>query len=148
MKKYFVKIDGQIAPLPYTYDELKSMNLFDFEGIRIRAVNENYWTPLENYKFPEIKRKEMSGNNNGSSNIEIDEFGQIRGVNTTSSSRTSRPTNRNHSRRSSNDGFEIFLRVLGTIIILGVGVAFALSGFGAPLVVGCTMAIREIWKKY
>ena len=85
-------------------------------------------------------------------NIQIDEFGQIRGVTTSSSSHSSRSSSSNtnsgssSSSSSSGDGVANFFRVIGTIALIAVGIALVSSGYGAPVAIACVYAIREIWK--
>ena len=144
MNRYYVKIDGQEAPESYTYEELRSMGVLDFDDIQVRKMLDSKWYSAKYYNFPEssstpdieIDEYGQIRNSPSRNNIQIDEFGQIRGVTTSSSSSSS----------SSSDGVANFFRVIGTIALIAVGIALVSSGYGAPVAIACAYGIREIWK--
>ena len=69
MNRYYVKIDGQEAPESYTYEELRSMGVLDFDDIQVRKMLDSNWYSAKYYNFPE---------SSSTPDIEIDEYGQIR----------------------------------------------------------------------
>lgn len=157
MKRYYVKIDGQEAPVPYTYEELRSMGVLDFDDIQVRKTLDNNWHSAKYYIFPEeasssqtvIDEYGQLKNSSQQKNIQIDEFGQIRCV-TTSSSCNASGTNTNSSSysssSSSDDGVATFFRVIGTIALIALGIVLVASGYGSPLAFACVYGIRQIWK--
>lgn len=160
MNRYYVKIDGQEAPESYTYEELRSMGVLDFDDIQVRKMLDSKWYSAKYYNFPEssstpdieIDEYGQIRNSPSRNNIQIDEFGQIRGVTTSSSSSPSRSSSSNSSysssssSSSSSDGVANFFRVIGTIALIAVGIALVSSGYGAPVAIACAYGIREIWK--
>ena len=48
---------------------------------------------------------------------------------------------------SSGDGGETFLKILGTIFVVGVVIAIAVStsGYGTPIAIGGYYALKAIW---
>ena len=160
MNRYYVKIDGQEAPESYTYEELRSMGVLDFDDIQVRKMLDSNWYPAKYYNFqesssaPDIEIDEFGQIRNSPSrkNIEIDEFGQIRGVSTSSSYNTSRASSNNSSYSSSSssssseDGDTNFFRIVGTIVLIAIGIAFVSSSYGVLIVAACAYGMREIWK--
>lgn len=152
MNRYYVKIDGQEAPESYTYEELRSMGVLDFDDIQVREMLDNNWHSAKFYNFPEssstsqvevdeygqIRNTHMSQNN-----IQIDEFGQIQGVTTSS---TSGSPSSNSS--SPDDGVATFFKILFTIVIIGgaIAIAVATTGWGLPLAYGAWKLTEAIWK--
>lgn len=47
----------------------------------------------------------------------------------------------------SSDGGDTFLKVLGTIVVIGICVAIAVgtAGFGTPVAIGGYLALKQIW---
>lgn len=160
MNRYYVKIDGQEAPDSYTYEELRSKGVLDFDDIQVRKALDSNWYSAKYYNFPEsfsipdveIDEYGQIRNRSSRNNIQIDECGQIRGVSTNSSNNTSRTSSSNtsysssSSSSSSGDGVANFFRVIGTIALIAVGIALVFSEYGAPVAVACVYGIREIWK--
>ena len=148
MNQYHIRIDGLQAKETYTYQELVEMGLFelDADGIEVRNVTGVNFTPLRSYYFIERnvtnnssvhvdKLGNRSDGNKGRNNAYVDEYGQIvrpnifsdpasnttntSSVNNSSSSPLSSSTNSNNS-SSNNDG-ELFLRIVGSIVVVVIG---------------------------
>lgn len=156
MNRYQICIDGEQSVDSYTYQELVNMGLFelDVDGIEVKNIAEANFTPLRTYHFTERKITNNSSlyvdeygqihrrndNNKGRKTAYVDEYGQIvrpngssnstsnttstSNVNNTSSSST---TNTNNS--SSNDDGELFWRIVGSIVVVAIGlwILFAMA---------------------
>lgn len=158
MNRYYVRIDGQETPKSYSYEELRSMGVLDFDDIQIRKTLDSNWYSAKYYNFPEssptpdieIDEYGQIRNSPSRNNIQIDEFGQIRGVTTSSSSSSTSSSSSSNSSSSSSsssgDGVANFFRVIGTIALIAIGIALVSSGYGTPVAVACAYGIREIWK--
>lgn len=157
MSRYYVRIDGQETPKSYSYGELKSMGVLDFDDIQIRKALDNNWYSAKYYNFPEasstpevtVDEFGQIHNSKQRDNIQIDEFGQIRGITTGSSGNSSSVNTSSRSTSSSSssdDGVTTFFRVIGTIALIAIGIALVASGYGAPAAIGCAYGIRQIWK--
>lgn len=156
MNRYYVKIDDQEAPESYTYEELRSMGILDFDDIQVRKMLDSNWSSAKYYNFPESVSAPRIGineygqiqNSSLQNNIQIDEFGQIRGV-TTSSSSIPTDTNTNNSSDSSissDEGVATFFRVVGSIALIALGIALVVSGYGSPFAFACAYGVHLIWK--
>lgn len=157
MNRYYVKIDGQEAPESYTYEELRSMGVLDFDDIQIRKTLDNNWYSAKYYNFPEaslipevmVDEYGQIHNSTQRDIIQIDEFGQIGGITTASSGNSSRvntSSSSTSSSSSSGDGVMTFFRVIGTIALIAIGIALVASGYGSPVAFACAYGIRQIWK--
>ena len=157
MNRYYVKIDGQEAPESYTYEELRSMGVLEFDDIQVRKMLDSNWYSAKYYHFPEassipevmVDEYGQIHNSTQHDNIQIDEFGQIRGITTNSSSNVSGTNNSSSSyssSSSSDDGVATFFRVVGTIALIALGIALVASGYGSPVALACAYGIRQIWK--
>lgn len=62
-------------------------------------------------------------------------------------STTPTPTPQPSSSTSNSDGGDIFLKILGTIVVIGICVAIAVgtAGFGTPVAIGGYLALKQIW---
>lgn len=156
MNRYYVRIDGQETPKSYSYEELKSMGVLDFDDIQIRKMLDSNWYSAKYYDFPEasqisqvvIDEYGQIHNSSQHSNIQIDEFGQIRGATTCSPSNSSGANTNSSSvsSSSSDDGVATFFRIIGTIALIAIGIALVASGYGSPVAIACAYGIRQIWK--
>ena len=65
----------------------------------------------------------------------------------TTSTSKSTTTSTSTSTSSSSDAGDIFLKVLGTIFVIGVCIAIAVgtSGYGTPIAFGGVYALKAIW---
>lgn len=176
MNQYHIRIDGEQSTDSYTYQELVDMGLFELDadslnGIEVKKTTKPNFMPLKSYCFPERQSNESSycvdeygqihrGNasqSNEHNGAYIDEFGQIVRPNrpshssprssssTSTSSSSSSPSSSNYS--SGDDGWTIFWKIVGTIIVIGLVIAIAAStkGYGTPIALGGYYALRSIW---
>ena len=154
MNKYHIRIDGVQSVDSYTYQELVDMGLFDFgeDGIEIKNVTSSNFSPLKSYYFTERNIISNSSHrvdefgeipNKVHNGAYIDEYGQIvrpnrssnsmsnttttSSVNNSSSNSSSSSTNSNNS--SSNNEGELFLRIVGSIVVVAIGlwILFAMA---------------------
>lgn len=150
MNRYYVKIDGQESPKSYTYEELRSLGVLDFDDIQVRKMLDNNWKSAKYFDFPEAADVEIDEfgqihNTGGQSDIQIDEFGQIRGVSTSSSSNSNIS---NSSSSNSDNGVATFFKVIATIAIIAGAIAIGVGtgGWGAPLAYVAWKSIEALWK--
>lgn len=136
---YRVRIDGQVAPQIYSYEQLIDEGIIEFDDIYVQQIGETDWHIAKYYDFPESLEEDEQ-------TYEIDEYGQIKRKNipAETSSSSSTPTTYNSS---SSDGWITFLKVLGTIVIIGITVAIivATGGITAPIAYGAWKGIQAIW---
>lgn len=165
MNRYNVKIDGEISPNSYTYQELEDLGIFEFDEIEIKQTNKQNWTPLTSYYFPEKQdsnidideygQVHLRTNNGDTPKYKIDEFGQIIRTDheNTSSNNSSQTSTSSSSRNPSNyssssdDGWNTFWKVVGTIIVIGICIAIAActNGYGTPVAAIGAYACKAIW---
>lgn len=156
---YQVRIDGEIMPNSFTYEELLLNEIFEFDDIYIKNVYNQYWCKVSEFTFPEEQdpaylegigeSKEVS-----QSTFEIDDCGQV--INrgniiqtsdiTSSSSNTSSNSNQNHSNQSSEDSslWKIIFTIIAIIIVIILFCNNVISGTVAAI---CgVMIIIQIWQ--
>lgn len=151
MNRYYVKIDGQEAPESYTYEELRSMGVLEYDDIQVRKMLDANWYSAKYFDFPEatdvvIDEFGQIHNIASQSDIQIDEFGQIRGVTSNSSS----SSNRTDSGSSNSDnGVATFFNVIATIAIIAgtIAIGVGTGGWGAPLAYVAWKSIEALWKE-
>lgn len=132
--QYNVRIDGQVMPDSYSYEELIVNGILDFEDIEVKNVNDNYWRNVKDFYFPE--------EHDDASNYEIDECGQIvnhgaihlcpTNLTTTTPSQNSNSTTNNSNINTGNDkntdsNSAIWVKVIWTIVLIFL--AILLSAF-------------------
>lgn len=131
MNRYNIRIDGEVMPNSYTYEELLLNDILDFDDIEIKQVSKSKWTNIKSFYFPEEHDEEQSSVDNFSIGEDgqvhfkkqkeknqtqqeyvIDEFGQVvsrnnigggSNSNSNSTARTGSTTSRTTSNSSSND---------------------------------------------
>lgn len=166
MNRYNIRIDGEVMPNSYTYEELLLNEIFEFDDIEVKLVSESKWTNIKSFYFPE-EHEDVSPNNcnsqieedgqNYSSNTQtspnpqytIDEFGQVvsnhnigGGTSTTSPSGS---TSTSSSQSTDNTGWKVFLTILAIIVFITITVT---TGWGSiPAACVGYMTLRAIWGK-
>lgn len=171
MNQYHIRIDGEQSTDSYTYQELVDMGLFELDtdglnGIEVRESTKPNFTPFRSYCFPEHQsndgsyyvdeygqiHRETASQSNNNNGAYVDEFGQIVRPNTPSNSSSSASSSTSRSSPSTNyssgsDGWAIFWKIIGTIIVIGIVIAISAgtSGYGTPIAVGGYYALRAIW---
>ena len=117
MKKYQVKIDGEVASQTYTLDEMLELGLLDDydENIKIKLFEESVWQVARDYPFHiseanssgsnfvvnndgTVTRKNSNKNNGG---YTIDEYGQIKRRGNSTQDESSTDTNNTTVSRTS-----------------------------------------------
>ena len=146
----------------------------DLDGIEVKKITKPNFTPLRSYCFSEKQKTEGSyyvdefgqihrrttRENNNLDDAYVDEFGQIVRPNsniggsssgTSSSYSTNSSASTTSSSSSSNssnsDGWTMFRRIIGTIIVIGFVIAIVAwtNGYGTPIVYGGYLLLKEIW---
>jgi hypothetical protein len=162
MNRYNIKIDGEISPNSYLYQELEGMDIFEFDDIEVKQVTKHNWTPLSAYYFPEKQNSNIrvdeygqvhlnSKTQSNSSQYSIDEFGQViranHEQNNSTNNTSSSNTNSASTSSSSDDGWDVFWKVILTIVVIGICIAIATctNGYGTPLLIGGYYAVKYIW---
>ncbi len=47
MNRYNIRIDGEVMPNSYTYEELLLNDILDFDDIEIKQVSKSNWTNIK-----------------------------------------------------------------------------------------------------
>ena len=168
MNRYHIRIDGEQSADSYTYQELVDMGLFELDsenlsGVEVKKATNKVFKPFESFSFPERQSNKSS--------YYVDEYGQIHrgdaasssssstspsfpsssGSTNTSSSGLSSPTPSSSSSNSTSnsDGWDIFWRIIGTILVLVIGIPIIVNigeGFWS-YVVGAVgyFILKSIW---
>jgi len=157
MNRYYVRIDGQETPKSYSYEELKSMGILDFDDIQIRKTLDSNWYSAKYYNFPEagsppqvvIDEYGQIHNSSQNSNIQIDEFGQIRGVSNDASNTSSSSTS---TSSSDEPGCGIiFLKLLLSAGAIGICIALGAASVGIAtpvLAYAGWKSLEAIWSNW
>lgn len=69
MRRYNIKIDGEVMPNDYSYEELVINDILEFDdddNIYIKLVSDYNWSTIKGYVFPEEQESYI-----------IDEFGRV-----------------------------------------------------------------------
>lgn len=128
MRRYNIKIDGEVMPNSYSYEELLLNDIFDFDDIEVKQVSKSNWTNIKSFYFPEehdedqpqsesyyvgedgqVHFKGQKAADKTQQEYTIDEFGQVvsrnnigGGANNNTSSRTNSSTSSSSSSTSSS----------------------------------------------
>lgn len=73
MNRYNIKIDGEVMPDSYTYEELVLNDVFEFDDIEVKKDSKSNWTNIKSYYFPE----EHTSSEAQSSDFYVDDSGQV-----------------------------------------------------------------------
>lgn len=174
MNQYHIRIDGEQSTDSYTYQELVDMGLFELDadslnGIEIKKITKSNFIPLKSYCFPErqsneisyyideygqIHRRNISPNNNHNGSY-VDEFESIdrppNSISTSTSSNNCSNSTSSSSSTSNNttssEGWKIFFKILGTIIVLAIGfsIAFTIAEAGGERYLVAIPLIAVSW---
>ena len=171
VNRYNVRIDGQVAPRSFTYEELLINDFLELDDIEIQKVGTKNWTIVTAYYFPEehdnekqktdeqdyfvdesgqahFKRK-MQSNGKESPDYKIDEYGQVvrsdyaRPSSKSSSSSRSSPSSSPTPKPDNNTGWKI----LGSIVVIAIAILIGLTGWigTAGAACGAIFCLRQIW---
>lgn len=175
MNRYNIRIDGEVMPNSYTYEELVLNDILDFDDIEVKQVSKSNWTNIKSFYFPEEHTEEAhtestyTVDENGQVHFKkpqekkkkkeqeyvIDEFGQVVGRNNMgghNSSSTSSTSSSTHSSSSSttssstNDNGNGW-KIFFTIVAIIVFIAItATTGWGAiPAGAVGYYTLKSIW---
>lgn len=173
MNRYNIRIDGEVMPNSYTYEELLLNDILDFDDIEVKQVSKSKWTNIKSFYFPEEHDEEQSSVDNFSIGEDgqvhfkkqkeknqtqqeyvIDEFGQVvsrnnigGGSNSNSTARTdSTTTSRTTSNSSCNDdntGWKIFWTIVAIIVFIAITCT---TGWGSiPAGIVGYWTLKTIW---
>ena len=73
MNRYNIRIDGEVMPNSYTYEELLMNDILGFDDIEVKQVSKSKWTNIKSFYFPEEHENEVSSDQN----YYIGEDGQV-----------------------------------------------------------------------
>lgn len=73
MNRYNIRIDGDVMPNSYTYEELLLNGILDFDDIEVKQVSKSKWTNIKSFYFPEEHENEVSSDQD----FNIGEDGQV-----------------------------------------------------------------------
>ena len=73
MNRYNIRIDGEVMPNSYSYEELLLNDILDFDDIEVKQVSKTKWTNIKSFYFPEEHDEEQASVDNFS----IGEDGQV-----------------------------------------------------------------------
>lgn len=125
MNRYNIRIDGEVMPNSFTYEELLLNDILDFDDIDVKQVSKSNWTNIKSFYFPEehddpqpsdeayyvgedgqvhFKKHKDETTNQSHREYSIDEFGQVVSQNNIGggSNSASTSTSRNSSSASSS----------------------------------------------
>ena len=167
MTKYNIRIDGDVMPSTYTYEELLLHDIFDFDDIEVKPTTHSTWTNINEFYFPEEHQEDDALGNSekdvysgtGSEtqkqqNFIIDEFGQVvsnknigGGSSSTASSASSSSRYRdNHSGDDKSSAGIVWKIILTIITIIIFIVITCTTGWGSiPAGAVGFVALRAIW---
>lgn len=173
MNRYNIRIDGEVMPNSYTYEELLLNDILDFDDIEVKQVSKSKWTNIKSFYFPEEHDEEQSSvdnftigedgqvhfkkqkdKNQTQQEYVIDEFGQVvsrnnigGGSSSNSASRTgSTTTSRSTSSSTNTDdntGWKIFWTIVAIIVFI---VITCTTGWGSiPAGIVGYWTLKTIW---
>ena len=152
---YQVKIDEQIIPNSFTYEELLLNGILDFDDIFIKNVYDQIWYRVSEFTFPEEQDLDISVNNPSISNqptFEIDDCGQVINhggrIQTPSNTQqhTSSDSTYSNTNNDSDDG--IIWKIIFTIIAIVIVIVLFCNSVISGTVAGVcgAMFLQQIWK--
>ena len=132
MRRYNVRIDGEVMPGDYSYEELLLNNILDDECNEVKPVSGTRWTKVLSYRFPEENSTPTSTMGEGftvdengqahfsapvhietpqqredNSRFRINEYGEMVERNRRTSSTSGQPRNNQQQQREDNSQFRI-----------------------------------------
>ena len=173
MNHYHIRIDGEIMPNSYTYEELLLNGIFDFDDIEVKQVSKSNWTNIRTYYFPEehkgissesqsfyidengqVRFSKKDRKNQTQEDYTIDEFGQVvsqhniggGSIANSSSTGTSSSSSSNQSYNTSSDdnkGWKIFFTIVAIIVFIVITCTTGWGSIPAGLVGYWTL--KSIW---
>lgn len=172
VNRYNIRMDGEVMPNSYTYEELLLNDILEFDDIEVKQVSKSNWTNIKSYYFPEEHEEDQSTtqdfyvDENGQAHFKrnqskrkelepeyvINEFGEMvrRGGNSSnnstgasSSSSTSTRSTSTSSSSSDGNGWKIFFTIVAIIIFI---VITCTTGWGSiPAGIVGYYTLKTIW---
>ena len=172
VNRYNIRIDGEVMPNSYTYEELLLNDILEFDDIEVKQVSKSNWTNIKSYYFPEEHEDDQSTSQdfyvdeNGQAHLNgnqskknesdpeyvINEFGEMvrRGSSSSSNSAgtTSTPTSSTRSSSSTSsssdgNGWKIFFTIVAIVIFI---VITCTTGWGSiPAGIVGYYTLKTIW---
>lgn len=175
MNRYNIRIDGEVMPNSFTYEELLLNDILDFDDIEVKEVSKSNWTNINSFYFPEehdetqtsddcycigddgqvhFKKGKESNPNQRQQDYTIDEFGQVVSRNnigggsnsgSTSLNTSSNTSSSSSSSSSSNDNTG--WKIFWTIVAIIVFIAITCTtGWGSiPAGIVGYWTLKTIW---
>ena len=60
MNRYNIRIDGEVMPNSYTYEELLMNDILDFDDIEVKQVSKSKWTNICYQNYLKIFKKKKN----------------------------------------------------------------------------------------
>ena len=157
MNRYNIRIDGEIMPDSYTYEELLLNDILDFVDIEIKKESEYNWTKIEFFYFPEEQEEGQTYEND----FYIAEDGQVHfngqleefrnnkhkdaegHTNLDMPSRINSHTTNNISGSSDNIGWKIMITIL--IIIIFIAITCTIGWWSIPAGIIGYCILMSVW---
>lgn len=87
MNRYNIRIDSEVMPNSYTYEELLLNDILDFDDIEVKQVSKSNWTNIKSFYFPEEHEEDKSI----TQDFYVDESGQAHFMGNQSKKKESEP---------------------------------------------------------
>lgn len=166
MTRYNIRIDGEVMPKSYSFEELWYNGVFDYDDlfIEVKQVSQSDWYNIKYYSFPEKNENKSINTSNKKENTSqgqyyINEFGEVvsrnnigggsqssSNRNTPSSSYTSNQPSEMPSTPSANWGW--ILKLILTIVAIVIWIAILSNGnigLSVTYFIGGTLLLLIIW---
>lgn len=169
MNRYNIRIDGEVMPNSFTYEELLLNDIFDFDDIEVKEITQTNWNKINLFSFPEERNEARPSNDNyyiaedgqvhfkkrkECNSYTIDEFGQVVNRNNIYGDSNSNSTSRNSTfnpldistKSSSNNDNTGWKRFLTIVIIILFIIITGITGWGSiPAGIIGYWVIKKIW---
>lgn len=175
MNRYNIRIDGEVMPNSYTYEELLLNDILDFDDIEVKQVSKSKWTNIKSFYFPEehdevqssvdnfsigedgqvhFKKQNEKNRNQTQQEYVIDEFGQVvsrsnigGSSNSNSTSRTEATTTSRTTSSSSSSDDNTGWKIFWTIVAIIVFIVITCTtGWGSiPAGIIGYWTLKTIW---
>ena len=153
MTRYHVRIDGEILPDTYTYEELLLNSILDFDDIELKPMSHSVWVKVIDFNFPEENDSFSIGDDGTVTFTSVSAHlnsGTSSSQNSSSYSNFTTPRqaiNSNVSSSTASDDDNIGYKILFTIIILVIAIVLCCMGiFGVIVgILGGGYVLGMIW---
>lgn len=169
MNRYNIRIDGDVMPNSYSYEELLLNDILEFDDIEVKQESNDNWTNIKSFYFPEehdeeeVKTYDFYVDENGQAHFQnresqkaekqnefvINEFGEMVQQGHSDSETQSRQTgNQSGSTSSSgksdsNTGWKVFFTIIAIVAFIAITCT---TGWGAiPAGIVGYYTLKTIW---